>query len=104
MVNNSKLHINVNSIRYKIEPFKEVLNESIFDVLTIQKTNIDELYGHDFRHNEGGIMMYIRNDFPPYRRSDIERFSINNNDGRIEILAIEVNIDKEQWICISIYK
>ena len=60
---------NVNSIRYKIEPFKEVLNESIFDVLTIQETKIDEsfpdnqfyvpmyrLYKHDFKHNEGGIM------------------------------------------------
>ena len=110
-------HINVNSIRYKIEPFKEVLNESIFDVLTIQETKIDEsfpdnqfhvpmyrLYRQDFKHNEGGIMMYIRNDFPQYRRSDIERFSINNNDGRIEILAVEVSINKEKWIFISIYK
>ena len=27
-------HINVNSIRYKIEPFKEILQENIFDILS----------------------------------------------------------------------
>ena len=110
-------HINVNSIRHKIEPFKEVLSECIFDVLAIQETKIDEsfpdnqlyvpmyrLYRQDFRHNEGGIMMYIGHDFPQYRRSDIENFSINNNDGRIEILAVEVSINKEKWVFISVYK
>ena len=112
-------HINVNSIR-QIEPFKEVLAECIFDVLAIQETKIDEsfpdnqfyvpmyrLYRQDFRHNEGGIIMYmyIRHDFPQYRRSDIENFSINNNDhGRIEILAVEVSINKEKWVFISVYK
>ena len=48
-------------------------------------------------------MMYIRNDFPQYRRSDIARFSINNNDGRIEILAVEVSINKDKSFFISIY-
>ena len=85
-------HINVNSIGHKIEPFKEVLAECIFDVLAIQETKIDEsfpdnqfdvpmyrLYRQDFRHNEGGIMMYIRHDFPQYRRSDIDNLSININ-------------------------
>ena len=35
--------------------------------------------------------MYFILDLPQYRRSDIENLSINNNDGRIEILAVEVH-------------
>ena len=37
-------HINVNSIRHKFEPFREVLNENIFDVLAIQETKIDDSF------------------------------------------------------------
>ena len=41
------------------------------------------LYRQDIKNNEGGIMMYIRNDMPQFRRHDIEYFSTNNKDGRI---------------------
>ena len=48
--------------------------------------------------------MYVRNDFPQYRRHDLENFSMNDGNGRIEILAVEVTINKEKWILLSIYK
>jgi len=32
-----------------------------------------KLYRQDFKHNEGGLMMYIRNDMPQFRRCDVER-------------------------------
>ena len=35
-------HINVNSIRHKFLPFKEILEENVFDVLAIQETKLDE--------------------------------------------------------------
>ena len=37
-------HININSIRHKFEPFKEVMQENIFDVLAIQETKIDDSF------------------------------------------------------------
>ena len=48
--------------------------------------------------------MYIRNDMPQFRRCDLERFSINNTNGRIEIIAVEVTMSKEKWLFSSVYK
>ncbi len=94
-----------------------MFHENVLDVLIIQETKIDDsfpdnqfyvnmykLYRQDFRNNEGGIMMYIRNDIPQFRRPDIEAYSFNNDNGRIEILAVECKVNKEKWIFVSIYK
>ena len=110
-------HINVNSIRHKIEPFRHVLTENVLDILTIQETKLDnsfpdnqfyvdryKLYRQDFKGNEGGIMMYIRDDFPHRRRLDIENHGFNNHNGRIEILALEATINNSKWFMISVYK
>ena len=120
-INNKKCfkiaHINVNSIRHKINPFKEVLNENIFDFLSIQETKLDssfpdgqfkipqyKLYRNDYKNNEGGLLFYIRNDMPQHRRYDIEACGMNNAQGRIEILSVEITINKEKWVYISMYK
>ena len=60
-------HINLNSVRNKFEPFREVLLENIFDILSIQDTNLDDsfpdaqfnvsmykCYRNDYTYNEGG--------------------------------------------------
>ena len=47
-------HININSIRHKFEPFREILQHNIFDVLTIQETKIDD----SFPDNQFNIPMY----------------------------------------------
>ena len=91
-------HININSIRHKFEPIKEVLQENILDVLSIQECKLNEsfpmnqfyvpmykVYRQDYKLNEGGLMMFIRNDMPQFRRLDLEAFSMNNINGRIEI-------------------
>ena len=101
-------HTNVNNIRHKIEPFKEILQENIFNILSIQETKIDEffpdmqfsvsryrLYRKDYKHNEGGLMFYVRNDIPQFRRNDLECFSMDDNNGRIEIIALEIMFNKE---------
>ena len=73
--NNFKIaQINVNSVRHKFEPFREVLLENIFDVLSIQETKLDNsfpdaqfnvsmyrCYRNDYKCNEGGLMVYVRN-------------------------------------------
>ena len=50
------------------------------------------------------MYMYVRDDIPQFRRSDIESVAINNQNGRIEILAIECKINNEKWLFISSYK
>ena len=95
--NNLKIaHINVNSVRNKFEPFREVQLENIFDILYIQETKLDDslhddqfnvsmykCYIHDYKCNEGGLMVYVRNAMIQRRRHDIERCAFNNCDGRI---------------------
>ena len=49
-------------------------------------------------------MMFIRNDLPQRRRYDIESHAINNANGRIELLAVQVTIKQEAWFLICIYK
>ena len=105
--NNFKMaHINVNSVRNKFEPFREVLLENIFDILSIQETKLDDsfpdaqfnvsmykCYRNDYKCNECGLMIYVRNDVVQRRRHDIEKCAFNNCDGRIEILSVEVLIN-----------
>ena len=110
-------HININSIRHKFEPVREVLNENVFDVFAVNETKIDQsfppeqfsvpnfkLYRRDYKSNEGGLILYIRNDFPQFRRQDLEKFNIDNDSGRIELLAIQATTKLEKWIFISFYK
>ena len=49
-------------------------------------------------------MLLIRNDFPQFRRADLEKLTISNSNGGIEILAVEVLIHKEKWIFVNVYK
>ena len=41
---------------------------------------------------------------PQYRRHDLECFAKDDLNGRIELLVIEVIINKEKWLMFSIYK
>ena len=50
------------------------------------------------------MMMIVRNDMPQRRRQDIELCAFSNENGRIELLCIEIKIKNEQWIIISMYK
>ena len=70
-------HININSIRNKIEDLKEIVQKNI-DILTISETKLDESFptnqfymdGYappirlDRSSEGGGILVYIRGDIP----------------------------------------
>ena len=49
-------------------------------------------------------MMFIQNDMAQRRRRDIETHSFNDEHGRIEIMAVEVSIQKDKWLFVSVYK
>ena len=63
-------HIILNSVRNKFEPFREVLLENIFDMLSIHETKLDDsfpdaqfnvsrykCYRDDYTCNEGGLVV-----------------------------------------------
>ena len=69
--------------------------------ICIQETKLDDTFPHahfdvsgfkqyrqNFRSNEGGIMVFIRDVIAHKRRTDLE---VNeDNDGRIETLVLEI--------------
>ena len=110
-------HCNINSVRNKFIPIREALQENVLDILSIQESKIDEsfpnaqfevenyiLHRKDCKASEGGLMLYVRNDMPQFRRSDLESFSFNDSKGRIELLVIEMTIYKEKWLFVCLYK
>lgn len=108
-------HININSVRHKFGPIQDVLNNNMVDVMLIQETKLDDsfplaqfnvdgytLYREDHKSNSCGIMAHIRNDIPQRRLKD---FEIKTNElGRYESMAIEINLNREKWLIISVYK
>ena len=95
-----------------------MLCENILDVLSINESKLNDSFPHDqfavpqykvyrkdYKINEGGLMLFLRHDLPQFRRNDLEeKFNMNNENGRIELLAVEVKIKSEKWIFISMYK
>ena len=61
----------------------------LVDILSIQETKLDDsfivsmykCYRKDYKCNEGGLMVYVRNDMIQRRRHDIEKCAFNNCDG-----------------------
>ena len=105
-------HLNINSIRNKIEMLSDLMKQRL-DLLLISETKIDQSFPTNqfcipgfsppFRLDRtvhgahgGGILMYLRADIPckllhcPYC-------------SEIECLPIEVNISKKKWLVYGIY-
>ena len=108
-------HLNINSLRYKFIPLKNVLCKSLLDILSLQETKLDNsfpmaqffvqgyrLHRKDHQKNSGGLLMLIRDDLPQCRRKDLE--AVNAESGRVEILALELVLRKEKWLLLSVYK
>ena len=58
-----------------------------------------KLHRKDYHGNSGGLMMFIRDDIAQRRRHDMESVSV-----RIEIIIVEIVINKEKWLLLSMYK
>ena len=61
-------HINVNSIRHKFEPLREVLFENIFEIGCIQKAKADDTFPED-QFTVPPSKVY-RNDYKTTRRNE----------------------------------
>jgi len=48
-------------------------------------------------------LLYARNDFAQIRRTE-QNCDINNENGRLETICVEVFIKSEKWLIFSVYK
>ena len=101
-------HININSIRNKIDLLSDVIRDKI-DILLISETKLDNTFppgqfslaGYSEPHrldrtaNGGGILLYIRSDIPAKPLP-----LINKN---IECIIVEITVSKKKWLLIGTY-
>ena len=103
--------LNINSIRYKFEQLKLVIEDNI-DILIIQETKIDETFPNGqflldgflppFRKDRnaqgGGILVYIKEHIPAK--------VLNSHDlaNDIEGIFIELNLKNNKWLLFGTYR
>jgi hypothetical protein len=104
-------HLNINSIRYKFDPFKEMIGQTI-DIMTFSETKIDasfpegnflidgykKPYRLDVSDTKGGLLTFVRDDIPS---RPLNSFKIPNN---IQITPIEFNFKKQKWLFLPCYR
>ena len=104
-------YININSIRNKLSDLK-ILLDDMFDLLAISETKLDESfptgqillegykkpYRLDKSSRSGGLLVYVKNDIPSKL---LTKFEIPKD---IQIVPVELNLRKQKWLIISIYK
>ena len=103
-------HLNVNSLRYKIIDLRELLDCVDIDFISISETKLDDsfpsaqfhtdsyfLFRRDRNKHGGGLAAFVKCGLLPKRINEPE-------SGKIEIPALEININKRKWIILSIYR
>ena len=106
-------YLNINSFRNKHRDLNDVFNEMLIDLFAIAETKLDnnfldgefekpnyKLYRRDrpIRGDiGGGILVYVNVNIPSRR---IHKLECENFD----TIALELNIAKRRWLCISIYR
>ena len=104
-------YLNINSIRNKMGSLREAVVENV-DILAIAETKIDELfptaqfllvgYHSPYRLDEspksGGILVYVKSSIPS------RQLNFPNLPYKIQAIPFELNLRKEKWLVISIYR
>ena len=99
------------SLRFKFEDLKEVLSNSLPDVLVLAETKLDKSFPNaqfflseyfeptrkDFSCHSGGIIEYIQKGIIRKRLEDLELNSF-------ESIASEITINKEKTFLLSFYR
>ena len=100
-------YLNINSIRYKFDNHKTIINEN-FHILCIAESKIDKSftlaqfmlpeyhkpYRLDISDKKGGLPVYIKSHLPS------ENFDIPSN---IQIISFELNLRKDKLMFMCIY-
>ena len=95
-------HLNINSIRNKIEDLKTLIAKNV-DILAVSETKLDESFPtsqflidgfkkpfrYDRNTNGGGILVYFREKVPA---NEIKQVNIANS---IECVLTEINVGKK---------
>ncbi len=97
-------HLNINSVRQKLDMLANALKKDFIDILSLQETKLDDrfpagefhvdnfnmfkLYRKDLTTKSGGLMMLLRGDIPHRRLIDLEVSDCNV--GCIEVMVMEV--------------
>ena len=101
----------MNSITNKFENLQEIIKQNA-DVLAVAETKIDasfqstqiflegyrSLYRLDISQKSGGLLVYVKATIP-FRQLSLLKFQF-----RIQALPFELNLRKEKWLVISIYR
>ena len=104
-------YLNINSLRYKLNGVKTLIGGKV-DILAISETKLDSSfpeaefiltgyskpYRRDIKDNSGGLMIYVNENIPS---RELKLITIKAD---LQILPIEINIRKQKWIVLSIYK
>ena len=104
-------YLNINSIRNKFDNLKVIVNENI-DILCIAESKIDKSFptaqfllpGYhkpfrlDISDRKGGLLVYVKSYLPSRL---LKSFDIPND---IQIIPFELNLRKEKWLFICIYR
>ena len=104
-------HLNINSLRNKIQDLQEIIKGNI-DILVITETKLDETfptaqfnidgYSTPFRKDRdlnmgGGVIIYVREDIP------CRELRHHSNTENIEGIFLEINLRKSKWLCFGGY-
>ena len=103
-------HLNVNSLRSKIEAVEELMRNNI-DISLFSETKLDEtfpnqqfkisgykMFRRDRNKHGGGIMFYINENIP------CKTVNVEDLPDDCEVTLIELSIKSRKWLCIGLYK
>ena len=104
-------HLNINSIPNKFESIMEIVANNL-DIFLISETKIDDSFpdvqfcfnGYSKPHRKdralgaGGLLMYVNENIPSRKISELAL------PDDIEIMCVEINLKKQKWALIGIYR
>ena len=104
-------YLNINSIRNKFENLCELVAGNV-DILCIAETKLGPSFPNshllipgfykplrmDVSSRKGGLLVYIKSSLPSKM---LTKFKLPNN---IQIIPFELNLRKDKWLFVSIYK
>ena len=105
------VYLSINSFRNKFENLIGIINQNV-DIFTIAETNLDgsfptakfemkscySLFRLDITNKSGGLLVYIKSSIPFRKLSWADIYN------SIQGILFEINLRKEKWLVISIYR
>ena len=104
-------HININSIRNKLDSLFE-FTYGLIDFLAVSETKLDSSFPtgqfnlpgfrtpfrKDLSGKSGGLLVYVNSNFPS------KMLKIPDCPSDIQVIPVDINLKKQKWLVIAIYK